>query len=67
MAPPLPDQLEANYFKTVDPVKLKLHLDGAASKGAHEVQARLTYFYCVASSGYCAPEKVELKVPVVVR
>jgi len=66
-APPPPDQLETNYFKTVDPVKLKLRIDKAASKGGHEVQAKLTYFYCVASSGYCAPEKVDMKVPVTVR
>jgi hypothetical protein len=66
-APPPPDRLESNYFKTVDPLKLKLAVDPSASPGRHDVDAKLSYFYCVAASGYCAPAKVALKIPITVR
>lgn len=66
-APPPPEDLESNYFKTIDPVSLSLKLDGKAAKGKHEIPARLTYFYCVAASGYCAPARVNVKIPVEVR
>lgn len=65
--PPPPDELETNYFKTVDPVTLRLELDGAIPAGRHEFSGRLSYFYCVAKSGYCAPAKVDVTIPVVVR
>ena len=66
-APPPPEDLESNYFKTIDPVSLSLKLDAKAAKGKHEIPARLTYFYCVAASGYCAPARVSVKIPVEVR
>jgi hypothetical protein len=66
-APPPPEDLESNYFKTVDPVSLSLKLDAKAAPGRHEIPARLTYFYCVAASGYCAPARVNVKIPVEVR
>jgi hypothetical protein len=66
-APP-PDQLDANYFHGgVDPLTLTLHLDPAAAKGRHEIHGKLSYFYCVAASGYCAPAKAELTIPVTIR
>jgi len=67
-APPPADQLEANYFHgAVDPLKITLHLDGHAAKGPHEIRGKLSYFYCVAASGYCAPAKAELTIPVTIR
>ena len=66
-APPL-DQLDTNYFHGgVDPLELKLHLDPQATKGRHEIRAKLSYFYCVAASGYCAPARTELAIPVTIR
>src|SRR5206468_2433152 len=57
-APPPADQLDANYFHgSVDPLTLTLHLDTHATKGRHDIRAKLSYFYCVAASGYCAPAK----------
>ena len=58
---------EANYYKTVDPVSLKVGVDPKAPKGAHKVPAKFTYYYCVAASGYCAPERVSLTIPLQVR
>jgi hypothetical protein len=67
-AAPPPDQLDANYFHGgVDPLTLTLHLDSAAAKGRHEIHGKLSYFYCVAASGYCAPAKAELTIPVTIR
>ena len=67
-APPSADNLDANYYHgEVDPLTVKLHLDTAATTGRHEVPAKLSYFYCVAASGYCAPAKVALSIPVTVR
>ncbi len=66
--PPEPDNLDANYFHgAVDPLKVSLHLDAQAAKGTHDITAKLSYAYCVAASGYCAPAKAELKIPVTVR
>jgi len=67
-APPPPDQMETNYFHGgVDPLKVTLRVDPQAGKGRHDVHAQLSYFYCVAASGYCAPAKAELTIPVTVR
>ncbi len=67
-APPPADQLESNYFHGgVDPLTVTLHLDAKAEKGPHEIRAKLSYFYCVAASGYCAPAKTEVTIPVTVR
>jgi hypothetical protein len=67
-APPPADQLETNYFHDgVDPLTLTLHLDKGAAKGPHEIRAKLSYFYCVAASGYCAPAKTDLTIPVTIR
>jgi hypothetical protein len=67
-APPPADQLEANYFHGgVDPLSVTLHVDAHAAAGRHEIHAKLSYFYCVAASGYCAPAKAELTIPVTIR
>jgi ABC-type phosphate transport system substrate-binding protein len=67
-APPSPDHLDANYYKGgVDPLVVTLHVDKSAAAGAHEVPAKLTYFYCVTASGYCAPAKVDVALPLTVR
>jgi hypothetical protein len=66
-APPPADQLETNYFKTVDPLRLQLKIAEKAPKGHHDIQGKLSYFYCVAASGYCAPAKVAIKIPLSVR
>ncbi len=65
--PPPPERIEANYFKTVDPVELTLHVDPRAAAGRHDVSGQLSYFYCVASSGFCAPAKVAVTIPLLVR
>jgi hypothetical protein len=66
-SPPPPDRLEDNYFKTIDPVEATVRIDEAAHAGRHEVEAKLTYFYCVAASGYCAPARVAVKIPIEIR
>jgi hypothetical protein len=68
-APPSPEDLEKNrnYFTSVDPLRIKLAVNPSASSGRHDLDARLSYFYCVAASGYCAPAKVPLKIPLTVR
>jgi hypothetical protein len=66
--PPPADQLDTNYFHgSIDPLKITVHLDAQAAKGPHDILAKLSYFYCVAASGYCAPAKTEVKIPVMVR
>ena len=65
--PPPPDQMDTNYYKSVDPVELRLRVDGSATSGTHEVPGRLTYFYCVAASGFCAPHRMDVTIPVAVR
>ena len=65
---PAADQMETNYFHGgVDPLTLTLHVDKSAAKGSHDIRAKLSYFYCVAASGFCAPAKADLTIPVTVR
>lgn len=66
-APPPPDQLETNYFKAIDPLRTTVTVADDAHSGIHEVPAKLSYYYCVASSGYCAPARVDVKIPIEVR
>jgi hypothetical protein len=66
-APPAPDQKESNYFETVDPVRLKLQLNGSAPTGQHAVVGKLTYYYCVTASGFCAPKRLPIEIPIEVR
>ena len=66
--PPASDQLESNYYKGgVDPLVVQLPVDAAATSGKHDVTGRVSYFYCVAASGYCAPAKVDVSIPLTVR
>jgi hypothetical protein len=65
-APPA-GQTEANYFKSVDPVRLEMKVASDAKPGRHVVPAKLTYYYCVAASGFCAPARTTLEIPVTVR
>jgi len=66
-APPPPERIEANYFKTVDPVELTLVVDSRAPAGEHKLPGQLSYFYCVAASGFCAPAKIPVTIPLTVR
>lgn len=66
-APPPPDRLEENYFKSVDPLETTVRIAEDARSGRHEVDAKLSYFYCVSASGYCAPARVAVKIPIEVR
>jgi hypothetical protein len=67
-APPPPDDSSgSNYFDTVDPVRLTLNFDEGIKQGAHEIEGKLKYYYCVKKSGFCAPKRVTVKIPVKVR
>lgn len=66
-APPPPDQIEKNYFKTVDPVELKFRVEPGAPVGEHRIAGQLSYYYCVAASGFCAPARVPVSIPFTVR
>jgi len=66
--PPPADNLDANYYHgAVDPLSVTFRVDHAAGKGKHAVAGELRYFYCVAASGYCAPAKVAVTIPVTIR
>lgn len=66
-APPPPDKMKDNYFDAFDGLELELVLDEHAAAGSHELEGKLTYFYCMPESGFCAPHRVPLKIPFVVR
>jgi hypothetical protein len=65
--PPPVGQEESNYFETVDPLELQLELAKNIKSGSHQFQAHLVYFYCVKKSGFCAPARVNVIIPVQVR
>jgi len=66
-SPPPLDDPESNYYDVVDPVTLTLDLDDSISSGSHEIEGKLTYFYCVKKSGFCAPKRTAVKIAVNVR
>jgi len=67
-APPPLDEAGTNYFgETIEPVRLPLAVEATAAPGRHELDATVTYFYCVAASGFCAPSRTAIKVPIEVR
>ena len=67
-APPPVADAAGNYFgDPIDPVRLALDVDPHATPGRHELAATVTYFYCVTESGFCAPSRTSLKVPIEVR
>ena len=61
--PPPPDKLDTNYWGEVDPVVMTLTLDDDATPGTHEIDGKLTYYFCV-SGNYCAPARVPVKIPL---
>ena len=65
--PPPPDQMDKNYYKVVDPIEVTISLDQAATAGSHNLEGKLTYFYCVTASGFCAPARVPIQIPIAVR
>ena len=65
--PPPVDDPESNYFKKPEAVELDLTLSSDASSGQQQIAAKVKYFYCVTESGYCAPARAELTIPVNVR
>ena len=65
--PPAPDAMDKNYYEKVDPVVLKLAVAPDAAAVEHQVSGKLTYFYCVTASGFCAPARVPVTIPVAVR
>jgi hypothetical protein len=66
-APPADGDLTKNYFKSIDPLVLTLALDPAASSGKHTLEGKLKYYYCVTESGFCAPFRTTLEIPVTVK
>ena len=66
-APPPAGQMESNYFDEIDPLRLRLSIDGAARPGTHEIEGRLVYYYCVKKSGFCAPARKTVQLPVSIR
>ena len=63
-SPPPLDNPDSNYFGVVDPVTLKLDLDDSIKSGAHEIEGKLTYYYCVTKSGFCAPKRTSVKIAI---
>jgi hypothetical protein len=65
--PPTEENLEANSFKEINPLHLKIELDQAAPKGEHELDAKVTYAYCMSASGFCARKRVPVKIAISVQ
>jgi len=62
-----PDDLTQNYFGQLQPLTVTLRLAPALPAGRHEVTGQLSYNYCMPASGFCAPKKIPLKIPLQVR
>jgi hypothetical protein len=65
--PPPVDNPESNYFDEPEPLVMEMQFSPEAPSGKKKIEAQVKYFYCVAKSGFCAPFKTEIKIPVTVR
>ncbi len=65
--PPAPNELDKNYFTSVEPLDLSIQLDGAAPGGNHELEGKVTYNYCVLASGFCSRFSGPFKILIAVR
>lgn len=54
------------YFDKVEPLRLVLAVDPAARPGAHEVEGKLLFYYCVPDE-FCAPHRTAVKIPFTVQ
>jgi len=66
-APPPPDKAGKNYFEGFDGLEVDLAVDPAARTGRHLVEGKLVYYYCMPASGFCAPHRTSIEIPVTVR
>lgn len=66
-APPPLDKMNTNYFEKFGGLELELHVDDRARPGQHKLDATLTYFYCMPASGFCAPHRAAITIPLTVR
>jgi hypothetical protein len=55
------------YLEPAIPYAFPVTLKQGAPKGAHQVKASVTYFYCSKSAGWCRKGTGEVDVPVTVR
>lgn len=55
------DDPEQFGFKHIDPLVLQGKVGGGGTK---TLEGTLSFFYCVKASGYCAPGKMPVKIPV---
>lgn len=65
--PPPPEKMATNYFERVDPLRLTLRVADGVAAGAHEIDATLSYFYCMPANGFCAPKRETVRIPLTVR
>jgi hypothetical protein len=66
-SPPPPDKMKTNYFDGFDGLDLDLTVDDGARSGRHQIEGKLTYYYCMPASGFCAPKRVPVTIPLDVR
>jgi hypothetical protein len=64
--PPPADKMKLNYFDEFDGLELTLNVDPQAKAGLHRLQGKLTYFYCVPASGFCAPHRTPVEIALTV-
>ena len=62
-----PDPQEGKYLDLSLPVVFPVALAPGASTGAHDVKAKVTYFYCSKREGWCRKGTAEVAFAVPVR
>ncbi len=62
----MPENLMKNFLDKIQPMAFKFKVDKNVDKKMLKVSANISYFYCVAKSGFCAPgvKKIDLLIPV---
>jgi len=56
----------AGFYEAGTPVTFAVGLGPGATRGDHEVEATVTYFYCSKRDGWCRKGTSEIEIPVAV-
>ena len=64
-APPPPDKILSNFFDEIV-LELPLTLDAGAPSGDHQLDATVTYYYCLKGE-FCSRKKVDVTIPISIR
>lgn len=62
----MPKDIKNNFLKKIQPLEFKFKVDNSVEASMLDIKTNISYFYCVSSSGFCAPgtKNIDVQIPV---